>query len=221
MPIEIQIAKRSTYIYATEEGTVRIFSNTGKPEILEGVLYCPESPANLLSVKKFQMAAYQTIFHVDGSISIKGKDNVIIISNTNKNLKLNLNSKTGRTFGNICNSKSNYNLWQKRFRHISIDKFYELKNKNMIFKLKLIEAIKPNHECCEACICGKQARLPSNNIKDKTHINRPLFNVHSDKCGPITPSTIDNRSYFMVFIDEYTHYCITYLASYESDLSVF
>ena len=62
------------------------FSNTGKPGILEGVLYCPESPANLLSVKKFQMAGYQTIFHVDGSISIKGKDNVIIISNTNENI---------------------------------------------------------------------------------------------------------------------------------------
>ena len=109
-PIEIQIAKKGTYIYATKEGTVRIFSNTGKPGILEGVLYCPESPANFLSVKKFQMVGYETIFHVDGSISIKDKDNVIIISNTNENisnLKLNLNSQIGRIFANICNSKSN------------------------------------------------------------------------------------------------------------------
>ena len=181
--IEFQIAKRGTYIYATKEGTVRIFSNTGKPGILEGVLYCPGSPANLLSGKKFQIAGYQTIFHVDVSISIKGKDNVIIISNTNENisnLKLKLNSRIGRNSGNICNSKSNYNLWHKRLGHISIYKFNELKNKNMIFDSKLIEAIKPNNECCEACICCKQARLPSNNIKDKTHVNRPLLNVHSN-----------------------------------------
>ena len=161
-PIEIQIAKKGTYIYATKKGTVRIFSNTGKPGILEGVLYCPESPANLLSVKKFQMADYQTIFHVDGSVSIKGTDNVIIISNTNENipnLKLKLNSQTGRTFANICNSKSNYNLWHKRLGHISINKFNELKNKNMIFDSKLIEAIKPNNECCEACIQCDHARL--------------------------------------------------------------
>ena len=62
--------------------------------------------------------------------------------------------------------------------------------------------------------------MSSNNIKEKTHINRPLLNVHSDICGPITPSTIDNKSYFMVFTDEYTHYSITYLASYKSDSSV-
>ena len=169
------------------------------------------------------MAGYQTIFHVDGSVSIKGKDNVIKISNTNENipnLKLNLNFQTGRFFANICNSKSNYNVWHKRLVHISIDKFNELKNKNMIFDSKLIEAMKPNNECCEACIYGKQARLPSNNIKNKTHEDRPLLNVHSDICGPITPSTIDNESYFMVFMDEYTHYCIPYLTSYKSDLSV-
>ena len=87
----------------------------------------------------------------------------------------------------------------------------------MFFDSKLIEAIKANNEHCEACICGKQARLPSNNIKDKTHINRPLLNVHSDIC---VPSTIGNKSYFMVFMDEYTHYCITYLGSYKSDLSL-
>ena len=62
-PIEIQIAKKDTNIYATNEGTVRISSNTGKPGILEGVLFCPKFPANFLSVKKFQMAGYQTIFH--------------------------------------------------------------------------------------------------------------------------------------------------------------
>ena len=87
------------------------------------------------------MAGYQTIFHVDGSISIKGKNNVIIISNTNENipnLKLNLNYQIGRTFANIC--KSNYNLWHKRLGRI--DKFNELKNKNMFFDSKLIETIK-------------------------------------------------------------------------------
>lgn len=60
--------------------------------------------------------------------------------------------------------------------------------------------------------------LPSNNIKDKTYINKPLLNVHSDICGPITPSTVDNKNYFIIFVVEYTHYCITYLATYKSDL---
>ena len=86
------------------------------------------------------MTGHQTNFHVDGSISIKDKDNVIIISYTNDNipnLTLNLNPQTRRTFANICNSKSNHNLWYKSLGHISINKFNDLKNKNMFFDSKL------------------------------------------------------------------------------------
>jgi len=49
-----------------------------------------------------------------------------------------------------------------------------------------------------------------------------LFVVHSDVCGPIIPSTTDNKNYYVVFIYEYTHYCVTYIITYKSDVfSVF
>ena len=44
------------------------------------------------------------------------------------------------------------------------------------------------------------------------------MNVYSDICGPVTPFTIDNKRYFMIFMDEYTHYCVSYLAQNKSDL---
>ncbi len=62
--------KGGVHILAVKEGTVRIFSNAGVPGLLEGVLYCPDAPINLLSVKRFQMAGFETTFHVGGSISI-------------------------------------------------------------------------------------------------------------------------------------------------------
>ena len=67
---------------------------------------------------------------------------------------------------------------------------------------------------------GKQARLPANRVKDRSYINKPLLNVHSDICGPITPITIDSKKYFMIFKDEYTIYCVTYLAQNKSDLPI-
>jgi transposase InsO family protein len=37
-------------------------------------------------------------------------------------------------------------------------------------------------------------------------------------CGPITPPTIDSKTYFVNFIDEYTHYTVTYLMSHKSEV---
>ncbi|GBP21081.1 Copia protein [Eumeta japonica] len=81
-----------------------------------------------------------------------------------------------------------------------------------------LNQIKPKEDLCEACIKGKQACLPFNKFKNKEHIDRPLFNVHTDVCGPITPPTLDDRNYFVVFIDEFTHYCATYLMMRKSDV---
>jgi len=42
--------------------------------------------------------------------------------------------------------------------------------------------------------------------------------VHSDVCGPITPSTINEKNYYVIFVDQYTHYCVTYLIKNKSDV---
>lgn len=83
-----------------------------------------------------------------------------------------------------------------------------------------IENLKLNDHICESCIKGKRFRLPSKKSKDRTYINRPLLNIHSDICGPINPITIDNKIYFFILVDEYTHYCVTYLAEFKSELLV-
>jgi len=75
----------------------------------------------------------------------------------------------------------------------------------------LLTNVNPVNDLSEACIKGKQTRLRFEMVKNKDHINRPLFVVHSDVCGPITPPTINKKNYYVVFIDKYTHYCETYL----------
>ena len=53
-------------------------------------------------------------------------------------------------------------------------------------------------------------------------MKRPLFIVHSDVFGPIKTPTICNEKYFAIFVDDYTHHCLTYLIERKSDLfSVF
>ena len=111
-------------------------------------------------------------------------------------------------------------MWHERLGHISKGKFLELVRNNMFEDMNLISNVKVNNsfEHCEACINGKQARRPLRNFKNKNYIKIPLFVIHSDVCGPITPATIDGKNYYVVFIDQFTHYCVTYLLTYKSDV---
>lgn len=215
-PLTVKVAKRGEHILATRIGNVRITTNTGVSGMLENVLYSPDVAENLLSVKRLQQTDFEVTFKADGSIHMTKGGNVTILSK-NDNLS---SPHTGvkRLYANVCNSKCDYEIWHKRLGHMSKNKFIELRSKRMYYDTDFIKNIKINDKICEACINGKQVKLPSRNSKDKSHINRPLLNIHSDICGPITPSTMDNKKYYMIFIDEYTHYCVTYLTSSKSEL---
>jgi len=40
--------------------------------------------------------------------------------------------------------------------------------------------------------------------------------VHSDVCGAINPVTLNDKNYFVIFVDQFTHYCVTYLIKHKS-----
>ena len=79
--------------------------------------------------------------------------------------------------------------------------------------------ITPNDKLCdETCIYGKQSRLPFLKAKSKGHIQRPLLIIHSDVCGKISPPTVDNKNYFVTFIDDFTHYTVVYLLIHSNQM---
>lgn len=211
-PVPIQIAKNETFIYAYKRGNVEVTSSFGIPGTLVDVLYCPEAPYNLLSVDRMHDAGLEVYFKADRTIQFIKNGKVVMTCNRQNNsqtLKLQIRSSK-ILVANLCNSNTNYNLWHKRLGHLSKDKFLELKRKGMVYDVSLIQKINPDDHKCESCIYGKQTRLSSKNTKDKTYINRPLQIIHSDICGPITPLSLDGSKYFMIFVDQFTHYCVTY-----------
>ncbi|CAK9796153.1 Copia protein [Anthophora plagiata] len=225
-PMKISVAKVGTFITATKKGNINVTSNLGIEGVLEDVLYCPDVPYNLLSVRRMQQADLCVTFNEEGVEICKnsktvmyGKplDNLMTVDFKVKVQKI--ESRNSQIHNAIIN---NYELWHKRLGHIGKDKFLELKDKQMVDDIEYIEKVIPTNNLCEACINGKQARLPFEKAKDKIHIKRPLFIVHSDVCGPITPSTINDKNYFVLFVDEFTHYCVIHLITYKSDIfSVF
>ena len=220
-PLNISVAKNGAYITATKRGIIHVTSNKGVDGVLENVLYCPEVPYNLLSVRKMQEAGLGIVFDSEG-VCISKDGNVIMSGKPLNNLtavdfKVNI-KRLGNNSQVNSTVSCNYELWHRRLGHMERSKFLELKNKQMFEDMQCIEKVIPDNHLCEACINGKQARLPFRRVKDKSHVRRPLFIVHSDVCGPITPPTINNKNYFVLFVDEFTHYCVTYLITYKSDV---
>lgn len=115
----------------------------------------------------------------------------------------------------------NDELWHERLGHIHGLKFLQLKRNQLHDDSQVLKSVNPIDKLCEACVYAKQARRPFAKERDRSHVNRPLYVIHTDVCGPITLNTFDNKNYFVTFIDEFTHYTTVYLMRNKSDVFTF
>lgn len=219
-PSKITIAKRGEYIMATKRGNMELVSNHGMNVKLEGVLYTPELPQNVISVKRLQKKGLTITFEKDETVTIKLGSKPIVSGISEHNLTSIVFKRSANRcmHTNVAQATNSDELWHERLGHIHGLKFSQLKNLRLHNDINILKSVNPINKVCEACVFAKQARLPFAKCRNREHVNRPLFAVHTDVCGPIKPSTIDEKNYFVTFIDEYTHYVTVYLMSKKSDV---
>lgn len=211
-PLKIAVAKQGEYIYASKRGIVRLRNDH---EItLEDVLFSEQAAGNLMSVKRLQEAGMSIKFDKNG-VTIS-KNGLTVVKNSG--MFNNIPIVQFQAYNIDAKHKNNFRLWHERLGHISNGKLLEIKRHNMFSDNSLLNNLELSNEICEPCLNGKQGRLPFKQFKNRTHIKRPLFVVHSDVCGPITPVTLNDKNYFVIFVDQFTHYCVTYLIKHKSDV---
>ncbi|KAK1419766.1 hypothetical protein QVD17_29081 [Tagetes erecta] len=95
---------------------------------------------------------------------------------------------------------------------------------SMMARTNMVEGLpKITHESrvCDSCLAGKQSRLPFPN-QTTYRARKPLELVHTDLCGPITPSTLAGNRYFILFVDDYSRYAWIYtIKTKDEALNVF
>lgn len=64
---------------------------------------------------------------------------------------------------------------------------------------------------------SKITKLPFKKFSSR-QTTRLLEIVHSDVCRPMTPSTYDNKKYFVPFLDDFTHFTVVYLVEHKSEV---
>jgi len=97
-------------------------------------------------------------------------------------------------------------LWHLHFGHLNYQSLENLSKRNLVHGLPYIHH--PN-QLCEACIFGKNHRIPF--VKESWRTKFPLELVHIDVCGPMNISSIGGNKYFLTFIDDFSRKTWIYL----------
>ena len=179
IPLQISIAKKGEKIAATKKGVIKIVTNLGVAGVLENVLYSPDVPYNLLSVRRLQHAGMSIVFGDTGNVTIN-KGNKLLAFGELQNSLLNVVFQLRKRLCNQITTNNNdtllnsYKIWHERLGHMNKTKFLEIKRNDLVFDSNKLETINPTNEICEACVYGKQARLPFSSARDRSHVTRPF-----------------------------------------------
>jgi hypothetical protein len=92
-------------------------------------------------------------------------------------------------------------LWHRRLGHLNEKGVRALQS--MVTGIDLTQVSCPSPLVCEACIEGKQHRLPFPTERARRAKN-PLEIVHSGVCGPMRTTSMGGAKYFVTFIDDFS-----------------
>lgn len=158
-----------------------------KSVTLKDVQYLPEICVNLLSVFQMVKKGLKVIFDKSGcKIIDKNSDIVATASLVGNMFKLNT---VASDFACSAKDESAAMLWHRRLAHINF------KTLNFVLKLKT------DNIFCQTCNEGKMSRRPFKS--SNTRATKLLELIHTDVCGPVTPS-IGGAKYFVTFIDDFS-----------------
>ena len=101
-------------------------------------------------------------------------------------------------------------LWHARLDHVSSSQVEHLASRG------LLGSMSTENFDCVSCQLGKQPALPFNTSE---LISTNIFDfIHYDVWGPSSVSSIGGSRYFVVFIDDYSHYSWIFNMKHHSEL---
>lgn len=218
IPKKISVAKGGVYLEAKGIGNIDAVSFVKNVKVscqIKNVYYCPDVKKNLMSVSKLENNGL-TVTFAHNEVKATIKDRVVMIGKKEGSLYLvnmRVENSANYSIHNSLNYKDNLiDLWHRRLGHLGIQNLKQLGKSHLVEgmgKLSVLDNTNFEKLSCEPCIMGKMTRQPFNGKGYRA--NKPLEVVHTDVCGPISPTTWDGFRYFVTFLDDYTHMVVVYL----------
>lgn len=101
-------------------------------------------------------------------------------------------------------------FWHRRYGHLRERNLSCLIKNGLVKGLDGSSSSDKSTMVCEPCVAAKQTRNPFT-LQDERRSSRVLELVHSDVCGPVTPTGWNDHKYFVTFIDDWSRFTVVYL----------
>ena len=182
---------------------------------LNEVLYVPTAAYNLLSVAKATEAGKTVTFGETEGKVIDGEGEVVAAVSKTGNLYYLKCKPLKNERINSASHQSKENLWHQRFGHLGKISLCMLKKEELVSGLDydVSKAI----DFCESCVSGKIHRSSFPKSGRET-AEEPLGLVHSDVCDKISSPSLSQAEYFIVFVDDKTHYVWIYVVKHKHEV---
>lgn len=207
------------------KGNLRLEIN-GINQVITSAYYVPGLKNNLLSIGQLQQRGLKITFDENEcEVWHKEQKRLLMQSTMTTNRMFVITAKvknsSDRSRDEVMEEKilassveaAAETIWHCRFGHLNYESLRMLAEKEMVRGLPMIDMEKG---VCEICMKGKQNRnaIPK---QSNWRANRGLELVHSDICGPISPSSESGKRYVINFIDDYSRKCWNVLLSEKSE----
>nr|GEV97268.1 copia-type polyprotein [Tanacetum cinerariifolium] len=207
----------NTRIIVEGKGNMKMFLN-GATYVITDVYFVPELKNNLLSIGQLQQKGLSFLFK-SGMCKVFHPEKGLVFQSSMSTNRMYPLSENAREITEHKSEECMYSsdddlakLWHERLGHISKTSMGTLQLKGMVRDLPNFVA---DATVCRDCMVGKQTKeaIPRSSSWRAKEI---LELVHSDICGPITPSSHTGKKYFLSFIDDYSRKGWVYLLSEKS-----
>lgn len=187
---------------------------------VKNVLFVPESRCNLFSVVKVDEAGMRVTYEKGRVVIHRGSGVVAMGSRSGKLYRLDFYTDKRSASDSLMTCgliPKRLELWHRRFGHLNARSLEKLIFGGMVSGLELTSAKMDKSVVCEPCVAGKQTRKPFPERNEKRS-SRVLELIHSDVCGPVTPVGVGGVNYFVTFIDDWSHFTMTFLMKNKSEV---
>jgi transposase InsO family protein len=200
------------------QGDVAIHLNEGNKKCIHDVFYSPSIGQNLLSVGQMMRRGFRLVFD-DAQCEIYNKNTnqkVVVVKMSSNNI-FPFNMKSLHHVAMRSEHLDDSQLWHLRYGHLNYNGMQLLKKKDLVSGLP---SIQNQVGICEGYVYGKMHRFPF--PKTAWRAKAPLELVHADICGPTRTPSLNNKRYFLLFINDFSRMIWIYFLNNKSDaFSVF